>query len=184
MSAVTLVGGLCVLAAAWWVRPIVVADRALARGDVERAVQQYGLSRGRLDQTLVTRSLFPRLADLVAGNELSLQYSLRRYERILEITAGLETASGPASFWTGCALYDKALVQSDRDAKLSMMSDAHQAFRRALEASPGDFDARYNYEITGRLLSVLREQPEASVDDVIKLLRERGPQPRDPRRTG
>jgi hypothetical protein len=83
----------------------------------------------------------------------------------------------------GCALFDKALVQSDRDAKLAMMADAQRAFRRALEADAGDWDARFNYEMTGRLLTILREQPDASTEEIIRLLRERGPQP-GARRTG
>jgi tetratricopeptide (TPR) repeat protein len=184
VSAVTMIVGLSLLSTAWWLRPIGAAERALASGDLERAAQQYGVSRRRLDRPIFAKSLVPALADLVTGNELSLQYSLRRYDRVLEITAGSDTAPGPASFWAGCALFDRALVQDDADGKLGMMSDAHQAFRRALEADPSDWDARFNYEMTGRLLSILRDQPHASTEEIIKLLRERGPQPRGGRRTG
>ncbi len=178
-----MIVGLSLLAAAWWLRPIGAAERALASGDLERAAQQYGVSRRRLDRTIFAKSLFPALTDLVTGHELSLQYSLRRYDRILELATN-SAMPGPASFWAGCALFDKSLVQADPDAKLGMMSDAHQAFRRALEAAPGDWDARFNYEMTGRLLSILREQPHVSTEEIIKLLRERGPQPRGGRRTG
>lgn len=178
-----MVVGLSLLAAAWWLRPIAVAERALTGGDLERAAQQYGVSRRRLERTVFAKTLFPSLTELVTGSELSLQYSLRRYDRILEIVASSATP-GSASFWAGCALFDKALVQADTDAKLGMMSDAHQAFRRALETAPGDWDARFNYEMTGRLLTILREQPQASTEEIIKLLRERGPQPRGGRRTG
>lgn len=183
-SAVTLGVGLCLLLAAWWLRPIQIAERAFASGDLDRAAQQYGVSRQRFDRVFLSKRLVPTLAHLVTANELSLQYGLRRYDRVLEVTAGSETTSGPVSFWAGCALFDRALVQADADAKLGMMSDAHQAFRRTLEATPGDWDARFNYELTGRLLSILRDQPQASTEEIIKLLRERGPQPRGGRRTG
>jgi hypothetical protein len=178
-----MAAGLSLLAAAWWLRPIVAAERALARDDLERAAQQYGESRRRVEGTPFASRLLPGLAALVTGNELSLQYALRRYDRVLDITAGADAAPGPASFWVGCALFDKALVQSDRDAKLAMMADAQRAFRRALEADAGDWDARFNYEMTGRLLTILREQPDASTEEIIRLLRERGPQP-GARRTG
>ncbi len=179
-----MIVGLALLSAAWWLSPIGAAERALASGDADRAALHYDVSRRRLDRTIFASSLFPALSDLVTRNELSLQYSLRRYDRILEITAGSDTALGDTSFWAGCALFDKALVQADRDAKLGLMSDAQQAFRRALDAAPGDWDARFNYEMTGRWLSILREQPDASTEETIKLLRERVPQPRGTRRTG
>ena len=184
VAVVTIAVGLSLLLVAWWLGPIAVAERAVAHGDLERAAQQYGVSRRRLDRTLFAKSLFPGLADLVTGNELSLQYGLRRYDRVLEATTGPGVVPGPAWFWAGCALFDRALVQADPDARLGMMSEAQQAFRRALELTPGDWDTKFNYEMTGRLLRILQEQPQVSAEDIIRLLRERGLQPRGGRRTG
>jgi hypothetical protein len=184
VSAAAIIAGLALLAAAWWLQPIATAERAMARGDVERAAQQYSVSRRRLDWIGFPKALFPALDNLVTGNELSLQYALRRYDRVLEVTTGLDAVSGPASFWAGCALFDKALVQADPESRLAMMADAHQAFRRALELAPGDWDAKFNYEMTERWLNVLREHPQVSAEEMIRLLRERGPQPRGGRRTG
>jgi hypothetical protein len=186
MSAVavaTSVVGLFLLCVAWWLRPIAAAERALASGDLDRAVQEYTVGRDRLDWIPYGQNLFPGLDDLVMANQLSLQYALRRYDRILE-DAGAKTVRGPAAFWAGCALFDKALVEVDPEVRVRLMSDAHQSFRRALELAPGDWDSKFNYEVTGRFLSILHEQPQTPTQEIMKILRERGPRPRGGPRTG
>jgi hypothetical protein len=180
----TTVTGLSLVCVALWLRPLETAERALANGDLERAVQQYAVGRWRLDRIPFVHDLFPGLDDLATRNELSLQYALRRYDRILEATSTEMVRRPPLSFWAGCALFDKALAELGREARVGLMSQAHQAFRRALELAPGDWDTKFNYEVTGRWLNVLKQQPEASPQEIIKLLRQRGPQSGTGRRTG
>ena len=81
------VTGLSLVCVALWLRPLETAERALANGDLERAVQQYAVGRSRLDRIPFVHDLFPGLDDLATRNELSLQYALRRYDRILEATS-------------------------------------------------------------------------------------------------
>jgi hypothetical protein len=178
------VTGLSLVCVALWLRPLADAERALANGDLERAVQQYAVGRWRFDRIPFVQELFPGLDDLATRNELSLQYALRRYDRILEATSTEPVRRFPASFWAGCALFDKALVELEPEARVGLMSQAHQAFRRALELVPGDWDTKFNYEVTSRWLNVLKQQPEASPPEIIKLLRQRGPQSGAGRRTG
>ena len=177
-----IVLSLLLLSIGFWLRPVSVAERAMAAGDLDRAVQQYTAGRRRLQSIPILGSLFPDLNELVTGNELSLQYVLRRYDRILETTGG-ETGSAATSFWSGCALFDKALVETEPEKRVDMMSRAHDAFKRTLELAPGDWDAKFNYELSGRLRNIFREQPDVSAQEMIRILRERGPQERA-RRTG
>ncbi len=179
----TIVIGLILVCVAWWLRPIAAAERALLSGDLDRAVQQYTVGRHRLDWIPYGHNLFPGLDDLVRSNQLSLQYALRRYDGILE-DAGAKAVRGPAAFWAGCALFDKALVEVDPEVRVRLMSEAHQSFRRALELAPGDWDSKFNYEVAGRFLSILQEQPQTPTPEIIKILRERGPQSSGGRRTG
>jgi hypothetical protein len=183
VATTTIVIGLLLLCVAWWLRPIAAAERALVSGDLDRAVQQYTVGRHRLEWIPYGQDLFPGLDALVVGNQLSLQYALRRYDRILE-DAGAKTVRGPAAFWAGCALFDKALVEVDPETRGKLLSEAHQSFRSALELAPDDWDAKFNYEVTGRFLNILQEQPQRPTQDIIKLLRERGPQSRSGPRTG
>jgi hypothetical protein len=182
VAGISLVLGLLLLGLGWWLTPVSVAERAMANGDLERAVDRYGVGRSRVGWLPFVESLAPGTTDILAGNQLSLQYMLRRYDRILE-TTGDGTAGFPESFWAGCVLFDKALVETDFKARLETLTEAHRKFRRALELNPGDWDTKYNYEVADRMLSVLQAQPEIAPQDVIKLLRDRGPQPRG-RKTG
>jgi hypothetical protein len=175
--------GLSLVFVAWWLRPITGAERAMANGNLERAVEQYAVGRRRVSLIPFAQDLVPGLHDLLAGNELSLQYALRRYDRILE-GRNADTDRASASFWAGCVLFDKALVERVPKARLEMMSEAHRTFRRALELNPGDWDTKFNYEVVDRLLRILQEQPEASPQEIFKILRDRGLQPRTGRRTG
>jgi hypothetical protein len=175
--------GVLLSAVGFWLGPIAAAERAMMAGDLDRAVQQYAAGRRRLDWIPLGRTLFPRLNELVTGNELSLQYALRRYDRILEATSR-EASVASTSFWAGCALFDKAIVEVDPETRVEMMSRAHEAFRGVLELVPDDWDAKFNYELSGRLLNILKEQPQASAQEMIRILRERGPQDRAGRRTG
>ncbi len=183
VATATLALGLFLLCVAWWLRPIAAAERALLSGDLDRAVQQYTVGRQRLDWIPYGHNLFPDLDDLVRSNQLSLQYALRRYDGILE-DAGAKEVRGPAAFWAGCALFDKALVEADPEVRVKLMSEAHRSFRRALALAPGDWDSKFNYEVTGRFLSILQEQPQTPIQEIIKILRDRGPQSRGGRRTG
>ena len=178
-----MVIGLLLVFAGWWLRPITAAERAMASGNLERAVEEYALGRRRVDLIPFAQTLVPGLRDLLTDNELSLQYALRRYDRILEGRSS-EPDRAPTSFWAGSVLFDKALVELVPRTRLEIMTEAHRTFRRALELNPGDWDTKFNYEVADRLLRILREQPEAPPEVIIKLLRERGPQPRSGRKTG
>ena len=178
-----IVLSLILLSIGFWLRPIAAAERAMAAGDLDRAVQQYTSARRRLHSISFLKTLFPGLNELVTGNELSLQYGLRRYERILETTGG-ENGSAATSFWSGCALFDQALVEVEPEKRVETMSRANDAFKRALELAPDDWDAKFNYELSGRLQDILREQPDVSAQEMIRILRERGPKERAGRRTG
>jgi hypothetical protein len=175
--------GVLLLLIGFWLRPIAAAEQAMAAGDADRALQQYTTGRRRLQWIPGLGILFPGLNELVTGNELSLQYALRRYDRIIEAT-GSGTGSASTSFWAGCALFDKALVEVEPEKRVEMMSRAHDAFRRTLELAPDDWDAKFNYELSGRLSNILREQPRLSAQEMIRILRDRGPKDSTGRRTG
>jgi hypothetical protein len=182
-ATVATVVGVLLLILSFWLRPIAAGERAMAAGDLDRALQQYSAGRRWLQWVPMLGTLFPGLNERVLSNELSLQYALRRYDRIIEATAG-GTESASTSFWAGCALFDKALVEVEPEKRVEMMSRAHDAFRRTLELQPDDWDAKFNYELSGRLSHILREQPRLSAQEMIRILRDRGPKDSAGRRTG
>jgi hypothetical protein len=165
-----MVGVLC-LGASWWLRPIAEAEQAMSVGASERAVERYAAAHERFDRVPITKIIFPGVYDLVIANELSLLYSLQRYDEVIE-KAGAEDANEAAPFWEGCALFDKGLMEEKPEARVGWISQAHQQFRRALDVASNDWDAKFNYELTGRLIGGLQKQPQAPGQDMMKLLRE------------
>ena len=165
-----IVGALC-LGASWWLRPIAEAEQAMRDGAAERAVERYGAAQARFDRVPIAKSIFSGTYDLVIASELSLLYSLQRYDEVIE-KAGAEEANAAAPFWEGCALFDKGLMEEKPEARIGWISEAHQEFRRALDLASNDWDTKFNYELTGKLIGGLQKQPQTPSQDMMKLLRE------------
>lgn len=154
----------------WWIRPASEAEEALRDGNVQRAAERYGVARERFDKIPITRSLLRGIYNLVSENELALKYSLQRYDELIE-SADPPGTIAASSFWAGCALFGKALIEEKPEARLVWLQQAHQEFRRALELTPDDWDTKFNFELTGRLISRLQRQPQMDKQDLMKLLR-------------
>jgi hypothetical protein len=179
-----LMAGAALLGASWWLRPVSEAELAMARGDKTAALDRYGVARQRFNQIPATKRLLPRIYDLVTANELSLLYSLQRYDEIIE-KASADDGAGSGPFWLACALFDKALLEEKPEVRLGWISQSHQQFRRAIDLSDGDWDAKYNFELTGRLLTRLKKEPDTSRQEMMKILRDAPkPQQRTVRRVG
>jgi hypothetical protein len=166
-----LIAGGLLVGVSWWIRPASEAEEALRDGNIQRAADRYTAARQRFDRIPITQSVMSGIYNLVSANELALQYSLERYDDILG-RAGTSGANEAASFWAGCALFDKGLMEEKPEARLSWIQQSHQEFRRALELAPDDWDTKFNFELTGKLTSGLQKQPKTSKRDMMKLLRE------------
>jgi len=69
-------------------------------------------------------------------------------------------------------------------AQLAWLTRAQQEFRQALESSPEDWDAKFNYELAGRLAAQLRTAPKREPSTILKLLRPQKESRPDARRIG
>jgi hypothetical protein len=177
-SLLLILGGL-LIGAGLWLRPVFEAERAADAGDAALAVEQYHIAHQRFDRVPFIKTAVPALYDRVVANELSLLYSLLRFDDIID-KASAEESNPAAPFWAGCALFDKGLMEERPQARTGWISQAHQEFRRALDLAPDDWDAKFNYELTGKLVSGLQKQPQTSRQDMMKLLRESPNSQRDP----
>ena len=161
-----LVTGAILLGAGWWVRPIAEAEDAVQEGRVDGALELYGVAERRFDTIPVSKRVLPGLYDAVVANELSLLYSLGRYEEIIQKAGAAGVPGG--SFWAGSALFAKALQESKPGARMGWLLQSQEEFRRALEFSPGDWDAKFNFEAIGRLIAELQKQPEEGILQLLK----------------
>ncbi|HMF93256.1 MAG TPA: hypothetical protein VKE96_03145 [Vicinamibacterales bacterium] len=174
MVLLLLAGGV-VLAYARWTDPIAEGDRAIAEGQLERALAAYARAEARFDRVGGSaKQLFAGDYDRLIENQLWAMYRLGRYDETIEKADRSPDASA-AHFWAGCALFAKARAEEKPDTRLGWMSRAEDELRRAVETAPGDWDTKYDFELAARLAAELRKQPKTPPNQLMQLLR---PQPK------
>ncbi len=168
-----LVLGVILIIGGWWVRPIAQAEDAVGAGRLESALEHYAAAESRFDAVPGSKRFIPRLYDLVLSNELSVMYSLKQYDSVIDKAGATDSAGG--KFWAGCALFVKADLENlegrrGADKRLSWLSQAQQQFRDAINASPTNFDAKFNFEITSKLIASVKKDPNVEIPKDLKLL--------------
>jgi tetratricopeptide (TPR) repeat protein len=179
-----LIAGLGLVALSAWSRPVAEGRHAADAGRLDQAVEHYAAGEARFDRVPFTKQLLPAAYHGTIANQLVLQYRLRNYDDLIE-KASTSPSIAPVHFWAGSALFAKARDEEDPDIRLGWLGRAAEEFRRALELAPDDWDTKYNYELTSRLLEELRKEPKTPPKQMLQLLR---PEPktggRPPRRVG
>ncbi|HJZ73635.1 MAG TPA: hypothetical protein VKE51_17965 [Vicinamibacterales bacterium] len=174
MVLLLLAGGVA-LAYARWTDPIAEGDRAIAEGQLERALAAYARAEARFDRVGgPAKQLFAGDYDRLIENQLWAMYRLGRYDETIE-KADRSPDVSAAHFWAGCALFAKARAEEKPDTRLGWMSRAEDELRRAVATAPGDWDTKYDFELAARLAAELRKQPKTPPNQLMQLLR---PQPK------
>jgi tetratricopeptide (TPR) repeat protein len=171
---VLLVCGGAAVAGARWLHPIAEGDEALAAGDWERARAAYALAESRFDRAPVMRQLFARDYGRAVGAQLWIAYRLQRFDEVIDKAEHAPDAAEP-HFWSGLAFYAKSRGDGKPDEQFGWLTRAEEELRRAVEAAPADWDAKYDFELVTRLAAALRRQPRTPPNQLMPLLR---PQPR------
>ncbi len=179
-ACVLLLAGGVLFGANWWVRPILDGQAAVEAGDLEAALLRYTAAGQRFDRFPVARRVAPGVYDLVLANQLSLLYTLQRFDAVIDRSGASDTDGAAAPFWAGCALFAKGAMEAKPEARLGWLAQSQEEFRRALERAPDDWDAKVDYELAGRLIAVLRKQPKATKQEMMQLLRQPPSAPKGP----
>jgi tetratricopeptide (TPR) repeat protein len=174
VMAIVLLAGVAALSYARWTRPIADADAALAAGRLDEALAQYAEAEARFDRYEAARQLFATEYSRVVGNQILVLYRLGRYDETIDKAARAPEAARP-HFWAGSAFFQKGRAEAKPDMRLAWFSRAEEELRRALEASPADWDAKFDFELVTRLAAELRKEPTVPPNQLMQLLR---PQPK------
>jgi len=88
------------------------------------------------------------------------------------------------AFWSGNVLLRRALEATDSEIIIKHLYAAAAHYRKALEAAPGDWDVKYNYELVQHVLKE-QEQEKEKEDSKMKSILERirtttEPAPKEP----
>ena len=178
-----LTAGVLGLAYARWTHAVADADAALANGDLKRALADYAAAEARFDALPAARQLFAAEYNRVVGNELWVLYQLGRFDETIDKADKAPDATSP-HFWSACAFFEKGSLEPKPEARLGWFSRAEDEFRRAVEAAPGDWDTKFDFELTTRLTAELRKQPKAPPKQLMQLLRPPTPTGKPPKRVG
>ena len=171
------------LACGWFMRPLLAADRALARNDDAAAIAFYAEAENRFTRLGVARRLLTASHDAAVFNQLALLYRAGQYDPLLQKAAAAPVAAG-SHFWAGTTLLRKALLEKEPDAQLAWLERSEQELALALAANPDDWDTKFNYEMAARLVARLRQEPEKRPGPLLQLLRPQAGEPRPKRRVG
>ena len=166
--------GISLLTVYFCVRPVIQAERAANDQQFEQALEYYAQAESRFNRFEFTRKLFPVAYQAVVTNQFRILYRMDELDRLLEIAAR-HTESAAARFWSGSALFAKAVAQTEKEAQIAWLGRAKEDFRNALELVPDDWDTKYNYELADKLLAELRDKPSPP-EQVMELLR---PKPKE-----
>jgi tetratricopeptide (TPR) repeat protein len=172
--AVVLLAGVAALSYARVTRPVADADAALADGRFEEALVSYTEAEARFNRYAPVRQIFASDYSHVMANQLWLLYRLARYDELIDKAQAAPEAAMP-HFWSGCAFFEKGRAEEKADARLAWLTRAEDELRHAIEATPADWDTKYDFELVTWLAAALRKQPQTPPRQLMQLLR---PQPK------
>jgi tetratricopeptide (TPR) repeat protein len=172
--AVVLLAGVAALSYARVTRPVAEADAALADGRFEQSLVSYAEAEARFNRYAPVRQIFASDYSHVMANQLWLLYRLARYDELIDKAQAAPEAAMP-HFWSGCAFFEKGRAEEKADARLAWLTRAEDELRHAIEATPADWDTKYDFELVTRLAAALRKQPQTPPRQLMQLLR---PQPK------
>jgi tetratricopeptide (TPR) repeat protein len=179
-----LLCGLALLAASAWLRPLEQGHAAAEAGRLDEARERFAAAEARFDRVPLAKRLLPSAYAAAQVHLLWVLYRLDDRDALLE-KAAVAVPSAPVHFWSACALFSRAMEEVEPQARVGWLDRASEEFRKALALAPEDWDTKYNYELTERLLAQLRKEPQTPPKELLRLLRPRPRQGRAPaRRTG
>jgi tetratricopeptide (TPR) repeat protein len=174
LALLLFVAGVAAVACARWMGPIAEADEAFAAGDFDRALGAYALAESRFDRLPVTQQLLAREYARTIAAQLWIYYHRQRFDELIDKAQRAPDAAAP-HFWAGLAFFERSRGDGKAEAQFDALNRAEEELRRAVEADPGDWDTKYDFELVTRLAEALRKQPRTPPNQLLQLLR---PQPR------
>jgi hypothetical protein len=188
-AVLVLAVSLSLLSYARWVRGIAAGNRALAGQDYSAAEHAYTAAEMQTVHSLVPSDLLRVEDRVLVFNRAQLLNSNKRYGELAHLldaaAAHRPELANDAEyhFWMGIVEYQKAVSETDKQALRTELQQASDSFRMAIQAAPNDWDSKYNYELTSRLLAGMRNKKEDSQEQLkrggMKILREDPDHPKE-----
>lgn len=171
-----------------WLLQLERGARAVAHGELEQASQLYTSAERPFHSVLArafpdhfSRAVFPKIALLY--NRGQTGDAAVELERAAVRSPAL--AERPEfAFWNGNVLLRRALEATDSEIIIKHLYAAAAHYRKALEASPDDWDIKYNYELVQHVLSEQereKEKEQSKMKSILERIRTiTEPAPKEP----
>jgi len=172
LMALSLVCGIGLLSLSIWLRPLAAGEQAFEEGELETGLERFGKAEARFEKFQFMKRLLPESYDASRANQFQILYLLGDLDALLDKPAPNPPIAS-AHFWVGCALFNRALEETEPDARIAWLYRASDEFRNALKLNPEDWDTKFNYELTSRLLAEMEEKAEPPPSNILR------PQPMD-----
>lgn len=188
MVAAIVLLSLYFIAYGFWLLQLERGARAVAHGDLPRAASIYSAAEWPFPSVLArvfpdgySRAAFPKIGALYNSGKTG--DAAQELERAVSRAPSLSERAEYA-FWNGNILLRRALEATDTEIILKHLYAASTHFRKAIEATPDDWDIKYNYELVQQLLYE-QESEKAKEDSKMKSILERvrtitEPAPKEP----
>lgn len=157
-----------------WLLQLERGARATAHGDLEGATAIYNAAEWPFPSVLAQvfpdhygRAVFPKIALLY--NRGKVGDAATELERISTRSPALTTRP-EFSFWSGNVFMRRALEATDLEIIIKHLYAASAHFRKALEAAPGDWDIKYNYELVQHVLAEQEQEKEKEQSKMKSIL--------------
>jgi len=157
---ITLVISLPLLYYGLWIYRFNYANKAFRKGDYQQAMHYYQTAEAMLNRFQFLKHL-PKLKDnyqQLVLNQVKVLYAEGRYDEVLKkLEESLKEAryldfSPEFHFWVGNALFHKTTAEEKLDEVIEGMQLAMDRYLKALKLAPHDWDLKYNYELTKKLV--------------------------------
>jgi hypothetical protein len=158
LMVLSFICGVGLLITGAWISPIARGERAVRDGRLEEGLEHFAAAEARFDRVKIARQLLPDAYNAALVNQFRILYRLGEHDALLE-KAAVHPGRAAVHFWSGCVLFSRGIAQTENEAKMAWLGRAREEFRTALTLDPHDWDVKYNYELTERLLAEQENKP-------------------------
>ena len=151
--------GIFLIAFSLWIKPYLNGQQALSLGIYDESLESFAMAEQRFQSFEMARQFFPDAYMATLANQFYMLYQLDDYDALLEKAASSPVLA-PIHFWTGCALFRRAGQTTEVQEQIVWLERAAGEFHSVLELDSGNWDAKYNYELSRRLIEELKDEDE------------------------
>lgn len=170
--------GICLLVVSVWLRPYHQAMDSLHAGALEESFELFVTVESRFDSITLARQVFPEIYFDSIASQFYILYTLGNYDDLLEKSA-TSPVLADVHFWTGNTLFRRTGNLDEPQEQVAWLERASDEYRKAIELAPDDWNSKFNYEMTNKLIDELKEEKETP-PQIMEILRPRPQQGEKP----